>query len=459
MTFQSWSDGTPAPSSRDQEDEDMQRALRESAQEAGIAVPAQETGVVGSSDPAPYFGPANRDHYDASQWAMVAPGPTQGTTQRIEAASLRKRRDDAPAFLVNGFHSQGNHRLGALLTILHEIPLARNILLQCGRGSDSYGHNSQWWNGQEIVPPHVLAQVNSGELEWGQRPNGPSFDEELHRIMAFLDSTERSYGSAEVMVNMLPSAYSDIEKSFYEALAERESQVSSPLFTDIVITRADGLGDESLNERQPFGLLEAYTQKTDFEHIWTIYELLDHLMWGDMLNGAEPNSEARMAAFREMGEVIAINMTGEGPSRNIVIPGEIYPERWLESRREEAWRIQLGWRETKDAIAKIQAAKAKLEQSVDDNGTIKDRKQQIFQAKEGFRGYADYLESRGRFRSAQQQAFDVDKYPDYRTAPPQLTDEESSLQDKAQHAVDFAEELLEQGRKKMEGQWQLFSGL
>lgn len=170
----------------------MARALRESAQEAGISVSQQETGIVDNQilpqTETPYFGPATRNDYDQGEWAMVPTRQEQSSNNVRPAASLRTRDPGAPAFLVKGYNPGGPHRLGGLLTVLNQIPLARNILLQCGSEAASYGYNNEWWDGREIMPPGVLSSINNGDLEWGDSDvPKPNFEEELHRLMAFLD--------------------------------------------------------------------------------------------------------------------------------------------------------------------------------------------------------------------------------------------------------------------------------
>lgn len=101
-----------------QEEEEMQRALRESAQEAGITIQEQESGVIDTqgtalhTSSAPHFGPANRPDYEPESWAMV---PLQSTERDVNSTPrpyLRKRSLDAPSFLVQGPNNQGG-RLGS----------------------------------------------------------------------------------------------------------------------------------------------------------------------------------------------------------------------------------------------------------------------------------------------------------------------------------------------------------
>lgn len=443
---------TAAPRSHAQEEEDMQRALRESAQEAGVSMPEpeQQTGVTGPSTSATYFGPANRGEYDPSQWTMVPSVEAEIPQASQVAASRRKRGSEVPAFLVEGPSEFGSHRLGALLTILHGIPLVRNLILEAGGPFTSYGHNSQWWKGQQIIPPQVLARLSTGDADPAQLPEGVNFEEELHRLMAFLDSTERSYGTVSVLAHLVPQAWASIERQFYDHFTNRNPAENSPFYSRVAIGKAQSEDDET--EQENFCVLESQSTKNTFANIRTLYELIDHIMWGDLLNWQESFDEARMAMFQDMGDILTIDLTGEGPPKSIEIPEEFYPERWLENRKDEAWQIQVAWKETIDAAAKVEDAKVKLYQFYDDEARRAfDIRDVALRAEEHFKSSCEYLEGRGRFRTVEGSGFDLDKYPDFRAAPPQMTAGEDELYKKLKEGASYARRLLEDKRSEMEG--------
>lgn len=415
-------------------------------------MPAQESGVTEALMAGPQFGPANRDDYDASQWSMV-PTAMTAPIEPQAAPSKRKREQGTPAFLVQGPSEFGAHRLGAFLTILHEIPLVRNLLLQAGSSVASYGHNTQWWKGQQIIPPHVLARLSAGETKMEDGPEMVNFEEELHRLMAFLDSTERSYGTVTVLAHLIPSAWTAIERQFCENLGARNAIERNPFYSSVIIEKAQG--EDGGAEEQKFCVLESQATKQDFASIKTLYELLDHIMWSDVLSWYEDPDEARMAVLRDMGDIFTIDMAGEGPpkSTGFSIPEELYPERWLESRKDEALRIQMAWKETKNAIVKVNEAKAKLYQLHDvEAGRVHDKRQVAMRAQELFDACCEYLEGRGRFRTVEESGFDLDKYPEYRAAPCQMTDEEKELYKKLRDATGFAQRVLNDWRSKMDGE-------
>lgn len=427
----------------------MQRAIRESAQEAGISM--LETGVTEPSVSQPNFGPANRNDYDQSSWAMVPTGPAETRLTSAPVPSQRKRTDSAPAFLVQGFSSAGDHRLGGLLTILHEIPLARNILLETGSPAASYGHNGEWWKGQEILPPHVLAEMQTGQLTWGQDARAkPDFDEELHRLMAFLDSTERSYGTISVMTDIIPFSNVGAEKQFYEQLRERNGDKIRPLMNVATLTKVHG--DVEGTEEARFGLLEMEHLRSDYKAVKTLYESLDHVMWNDALSWGELQAGSKMAMFKETGDIFTIKVGGEGPESAFEIPEVFYPERWMETRKEEARRIQGGWCDLNRALTKIQEEKARIDQVKNTwtNETVQ-KEDVVKVCRDHWKEYGEYLRGLARFHTMEKLGFQTDKYPDYRAAPSDMDEEATQRLKQVEEAIHYSEQVLAHLADRMKG--------
>ncbi|KAK8147836.1 hypothetical protein G3M48_000947 [Beauveria asiatica] len=435
----------------DQLNQDMERALRESAQEAGITAPGQESGVMENCTSTPYFGPATRSQYDHADWAMVPIG-TATMTSNVSPPSNRQRRMDAPAFLVQHPNTVGNHKLGGLLTILHEIPLARNILLKCGSPSETYGYDTEWWHGKSITPPQsVYAQTPDSDVEWSSNKDiKPGFEDEIHRLMAFLDSTERSYGSTSVLTEMVPYPAIGPEKQFYEYLGQRNGQAVYPLtqVASLALLHGDDLGDEDAR----FGLLEIEHLKSDYNNIKTLYEALDHLMWSDVLSWNELTQDSKMAMFKDMGEVVAIKFGGEGPEDSLEIPTELYPERYLTTRKREAHRIQKAWSETKLAMMKIERQEQAVHEWRDDfNQLSYDKKTRMEKAAEQWKVLRKYLQSAGQFTGMQQSGFDTNRFPDYHEAPVSLSETQQHVLGKVDDVVKLTERVLADVEKALNG--------
>ncbi|KAM0291650.1 hypothetical protein ACHAO9_003777 [Fusarium lateritium] len=442
------------PNSQAEEDDDMQRAIRESAQEAGITMPQHESGITGPSEPAPVnaFGPAKRETYDESSWAMVPTGPSKESSPNEVLPSKRKRVPGAPVMLVNSGIQSGHHHLGGLLTIIHEIPIARNALLGIGTPATTYGHSNDWWRGQEILSPEVLAKMaQTTTWDHGEHKSDSAFDEEIHRLMAFLDSTERAYGSVSVLADLLAHPYgTGMEKQFYETLGRKHSESIRPILQVAALAMFHG---DDLEEDAKFGLLEMDHSRNDYRFIKTLYESLDHVMWGDTLGWDKIHEGSKMAFFREMGEVFVLNTAGDGPEDSIEIPQELYPEKYLMSRKDEARRIQRGWCQTKEEMTRISDEKEQLYRLKEawDSGKIDDKRVLLKKTADQWGEYKSYLESFARFRTLESSGFDTNKYPDYRTAPPDVDDITHKLHGTVVDVTDYSEKLLADLETRMQG--------
>ncbi len=140
-------------STQDHQDRELRQALAESRKEAGL--PPQEEGITGVDEV--HFGPATRAQYEQGKWEMVPVGKSSVQEIVVDPEPQERKRDlDAPAFLKP---SISNHRLNALITIYHEIPLTRNVFLNTTDVLTSYGHDSEWWSGTRIGS----AQISGGK--------------------------------------------------------------------------------------------------------------------------------------------------------------------------------------------------------------------------------------------------------------------------------------------------------
>ncbi|ORY71716.1 uncharacterized protein BCR38DRAFT_493220 [Pseudomassariella vexata] len=338
---------TGVPANAAQEDADLARALAESAAESGI--PPQETGVVDNGANVKYFGPANRNDYEKDQWAMVPTKAQAEATNTEVPPSARKRGVGEPAFL----RTSKKHRLGAVVAIFHAIPLARNILLSCGYSARSYGHNTDWWKGQPILKQEQLAAMARGEVVWGGEAH-PDFSEELHRLIAFLDGTERSYGSVDCLAETEEigtnywGADHEVEDKFFEALKNESQnnptfeQLMNRLLTDGKVEKIISGEDDDEDQQTKFAFLDAALNPEQYDWITTLYDVIDHLLWDDALSPGHSFPEgARNAFFTNPAEIFTIRFGGpEGLKKPCDIPAVFYVDRYLESRKVQALELQ-----------------------------------------------------------------------------------------------------------------------
>lgn len=149
----------------------------------------QESGLVGNSKPA--FGPANKDYYDAAQWAMV---PTATEVISDPIPTQRQRKEGQPAILKP---SPNFNYLPALIPILHSIPAFRNALLSPTVSQQNYWMGDDWWKGSPEQPGRIV-DTSMGLAE----AQGLDIIYEAQRLMAFLDSTDRAYGSISSLLEL-----------------------------------------------------------------------------------------------------------------------------------------------------------------------------------------------------------------------------------------------------------------
>lgn len=158
---------------------------------------AQENGITGTTTSPinPNFLPAqeNKD-YDPRQWALTTTETTHEIT-REPPPEDRKRLPGCPAFLKPSFAS---NNLSSALTILHSVPRARSALLCRDHVLPDYGRNSRWWNGEKIRSSRII-DIENERLGFGEAEEEMS---EVQRLIAFLDSTDRAYGSVDVLSDM-----------------------------------------------------------------------------------------------------------------------------------------------------------------------------------------------------------------------------------------------------------------
>lgn len=408
-----------APNSRAQEEEDMARALRESAQEAGIDVPAQESGI--TSTTSPYFGQPRQSEYDQNNWSMVSTTGNRPIFPTIRPASFRKRDIGTPALLQLTPSVTDDDNLGGLLTILHEIPMSRNAFLSLGTAASDYGRGEEWWNGKAITTSEQQIQGDTQGF-----PSMQDVGEELHRIMAFLDKTERAYGSASCLIDMMPHDHEAAERRLFEVLKEAKEPSTSHMYTNAVIipydptiaaAEAEELSEESSEDDGGFGLIEMETPEDS--SVSSLYDVMDHLMWSDVLNSGKPSSSARMATFRNIGEVITLKLKQRGPPRFMDIPEVFYPERYTESRKEEARKIQHELASVNGEIADISLLKAQLGQWISPVGeaSLDTKESSLQRLTEQWNRYHEYKKHSVQWRVMQESKYDTTRYPDYRSVP------------------------------------------
>ncbi|CAK7209501.1 hypothetical protein SBRCBS47491_000465 [Sporothrix bragantina] len=376
------------PSSLAQEDKELERALAESAAMSGLQTP-QETGVtndpyapIGPQLPTdlPFFGPASRDAYDPDQWAMVhktlepqEPGP-----------SGRMRAEGTPAFLRSRQTGQDASTLSALLTVLHAIPLARNSFLAAGEQPVTYGQNSEWWKGGRIDPTGVpepdqtmrlnsVINVDSDEDIGYEQPSLGSegareLIDEIHRLMAFLDSTTRAYGTADRVADsrMVRDCYGiDTDQKLFEALRRLAlPAVERTFYSNVQLlaimdlkspTRSESYAILDIKVDSETGANGPLSASTD------LYSAMDNLYWEDLYRfypgqqrvAVEDSNMAIISRIAPV-QILHLNVTpNQDAPKNFDVPAVLYPDRYLGENKDRAVELQLKLQKVYDALINV----------------------------------------------------------------------------------------------------------
>ncbi|TVY84170.1 hypothetical protein LSUE1_G000958 [Lachnellula suecica] len=327
------------------EDSDLAQALAVSRVEAGL--PPQESGVTSTSEVR--FGPATRNDYESGKWDMVPVGKSSVQEIMVDPEPEERKRDiDVPAFLRPSYE---NHRLGALLTIYHEVPLIREIFLpRAGHDvAPTYGFDKEWWKGAAIELPSV----------WG--PDVPPPSEvtlELQRLMAFLDKTDRSYGSVDALAGLdavkreIENKYSPeaaVLRAWRQGLADDQKGKLQKLFSQ----GAESEGKEGANGMD-FGILELRFPEKDSTQE-TLYDIQDEVLWSH-----NPLTVEESPYLAHVADVIAFQIDGDESKKNVEIPAVWYPDRYLKSSRQAALDMRLRKNKVDENLKRIEKVQERL---------------------------------------------------------------------------------------------------
>lgn len=319
------------------EDEQLQDAIAASLQEQGLTATApQESGVLApTSDMSrQYFGPANRSDYDEKSWAMV-----RTTAKSFDPPpSQRKRDTKVPVFLLCRLEQQ-KHRLGPLLMILHAIPAARNFFLLLDGSSPSYGDHKEWWKGE-----HIVTKAENPEA-WASDYQDISLVDELQRLVAFLDQTDRSYGTADSLceTHLIKSAWGgDQILTFYECLYSCASSQELPrLWTVVKIENTSGE-----TRPQEFAILDFRIPEDTPEVLRNLYSQWDNLFWIHQENGwpgwqgRQDERLPQIASIQTPAQIMTMRIQVDGTGSAVEVPEVLYIDRYLESNVDKARTMQ-----------------------------------------------------------------------------------------------------------------------
>jgi hypothetical protein len=233
--------------------------------------------------------------------------------------------------------------LASILTIFHEIPLARELFLHREDILSDFGYDPEWWKGKAIGRTQDARRSSSGETLDDTVRGEKQLIHELQRLMAFLDKTERSYGSVEALEEMdvVKNAKSwDVEGRFFEAWKESVKNTAAvrSIFSRPLQPR-QGASDEDIETAQKdmeFAILDLVLPDVGAtEEVKTLYDVIDRTLW--QFPGYDEENNAYMT---HVGDIISFRLTGTLSTRSVTVPEHWFSDRYLEESRQAALEMR-----------------------------------------------------------------------------------------------------------------------
>ncbi|KAK4204324.1 hypothetical protein QBC40DRAFT_333718 [Triangularia verruculosa] len=311
---------------QDEYDQNMQKALQRSLEDSVQPLRPSSPAKV-------HFGLATRDHYEEDNWATTT--SQFSLPPEDEVPSQRIRRSGLPAFLRRR-PNYNNHMLGGLLVILQRIPAARNALLQTGAGPAwGYQCTKDWWKGEPIVA------------------QGQCWEHEVHRLMAFLEGTNRSYATADMLAQIPePEKYhfNDEEREFFrrfvyltsaQGVDDELSAWRYSVFTSEVEVApiADSTAPPAFDQ---YCILDLLLPDNNYEARApkTLYDYLDLLFYPDAKQTAEDINQGTLAMVSAESEIMTVRFAFE-ITTDIDIPEVFYLDRYLKANHERIVELSM----------------------------------------------------------------------------------------------------------------------
>jgi hypothetical protein len=274
----------------------------------------------------PVFGPATRPYYDADQWAVV---PTSTSAEYLPDAAAHLRKRDGPTFLKP--LPSGDY-LPALITILHSIPLCRNTFLAPEITQPNYYTGEDWWKGS--APPQARTVVHDADTDTDtDTVQDCDIIYETQRLMAFLDSTTRAYGSVGGLQQLdtmkhprarVTNSDDELLKFLDNWAPAYQTQTSQPI--NGILRSVVNISGEKNEE---VWLLDANVFNNGTKNGKSLYDVLDDTLF---------DSATRSAHIRDISNVVIIRLTNPNPRSgadklDCRFPATFYADRYLEKNK------------------------------------------------------------------------------------------------------------------------------
>ena len=316
----------------------------------------QTSGTVNASQHA--FGPANRSYYDPAKWAVTHPkSGVQEITPEISPGD-RRRAAEEPV-MMKPLTSDGD--LPSLIAILGSIPGAFNLICSTMPLSNDYPYDASWWQGSS-------ATVSSSSQAPNNDDNFKSAEEllaETQKLMAFIESTSRAYGSVEVLSSLKLLQQINTTESSTKKLADRfllawdtaataiaPSHGPSKLFRSVA---CQAIGNEATHT--PFWCFECILENVS--QPWTLYDAVDSAIWSP-----EQSTNPSCSAFiQQAADIFVIRLIQPNASASglmISVPESWYIDRYLPENAEAAKKMLLNMARCRAELSQILGIQSSL---------------------------------------------------------------------------------------------------
>lgn len=335
------------PTNKDDEDADLQKAIAASQGQTGVTLPNTN------------FRPATENHYDPGRWSMTI-ADEQQASEIIPDLEPHERKNEPgePRFLKQ--LPSGDY-LPNLLTIAHSIPFARKALLAPQKSYSSYGSDSDWWKGHGIRLPKIVSTVSGAPME----PVTTSQDEmiaEMQRLMALLDESSRSYGSADTLVRLaennsgciLDRVLEKWENASLSAMDEYYNDDKFFVFHSLIGTT----NPEGMNTPDLFSL-PLFVKSGPGNASVDLASIMDDTLWDTDVDDVNFYDNF----IDHCAQVLPIRLTQNDTSKetlNVIIPQAFYVDKYLKQNADATREVRKQIAHGKKKIEKIEEAEFKL---------------------------------------------------------------------------------------------------
>ena len=297
------------------------------------------------------FGPANRDYYPPNQWSLVT---TSHAVLPDPEPRQRVRMIGSPSFIKT---NQEESRLPGLLAIYQQIPMACEALLVRDHVRPEYGTAKNWWQGDPVrVRGHVVSLDNTDQVD----DPTPVIDE-VQRLMAFLELTERAYGSCDALIESIGSSKyrpwtSEIDADAHLLttwLGECAEAETNEKLRDVFTTAAFDKLNGDVISNQTFQVF-ILTLRYDLDGTPSLYDLIDEVLWGTWV--VEHPSEVTF----KPGHILTFQFKSSGNPAEW--PLVWYADRYLEKNKDKALHMLHEQNRIEEERNTLQMQQNKMEQ-------------------------------------------------------------------------------------------------